>query len=190
MVWALVRSVFRPRSLRENERGDHLLLRRGWLLIVLRWSYYSLLFCFRAYHGRWMPFSPPPFGLDIDTYAALQRVLALPFGLLLMGALALALWGYLRRVGREIPFAPVLNILGVTFFLPFVIVQPIDQGILLLWGWELVPVSVAHTAILIWESWAAVTVLSLYYPLARSEKIIGGILLTIGWILLTGPVWR
>jgi hypothetical protein len=190
MLTAIVQSVFRPASFVQNPKGQALIHRHGWLLIVVRWLYYSILFLFRDYHGRWAPFVPTPFGLDMDTYASLQRALALPFGLVLMLALGLSLAAYLRFIKKSVPVVTVLNILGPTFFLPFVIVQPIDQVIIVLWGWHIVPVSIAHTAVLVWESWATMEIISSMTALRGSQKVAGIAVLSAAWMLVTAPVWR
>jgi hypothetical protein len=186
----LVLSIFRPRSLIRHPGAYAHVTGYGWIYIVLRWLYYSIVFLFRDYHGRWRPFAPTPFGLDLDTYARLQRILALPFGFALMLIMSLCLTAYLRARSRRVSSRYVLNILGATFFLPFVLVQPIDQLIIALWGWALVPVSIVHTAILFWESLAATLVISGQHPLSRLDKIVSVILLMGVWILITGILWR
>jgi hypothetical protein len=124
---ALYLSVFKPRALVDNRKAYDFVLHSGWALIVLRWLYYSILFQFRDYHGRWAPFVPPPFGLDRDPYTALHRTLALPFGLVLMLTLSLSLAASLRISKNSIPLIAMLNILGATFVLPFVVAQPMDR---------------------------------------------------------------
>ena len=190
MLTAIVQSVFRPSAFVQNRKGQALIYKYGWLLIVVRWLYYSILFLFRDYHGRWAPFVPAPFGLDMDTYAALQRALALPFGLALMLTLSLSLATYLRIIKKSVPVVTVLNILGPTFFLPFVAVQPVDQVIIAVWGWALVPVSIAHTAVLLWESWATMEIVSSMTALKGSQKVVGIAVLSAAWMLVTAPVWR
>ncbi len=190
MLTAIVQSVFRPRLFVLNPNGQALIHRYGWLLIIVRWLYYSILFLFRDYHGRWTPFVPPPFGLDMDTYATLQRALALPFGLALMLTLSLSLAAYLRIIKKGLPVVTVLNISGPTFFLPFVVVQPIDQLIIALWGWHIVPVSIAHTVVLVWESWATMEIVSSLKALKVSQKVVGTAVLSAAWMLVTAPVWR
>ena len=190
MLTAIVQSVFRPRAFVQNPKGQALIHKYGWLLIVVRWLYYSILFLFRDYHGRWTPFVPTPFGLDMDAYATLQRALALPFGLVLMLTLSLSLAVYLRSIKQSLPVVTVLNILGPTFFLPFVIVQPIDQMIIALWGWHIVPVSIVHTIALVWESWATMEIVSSMKGLKISQKTVGIAVLSAIWMLVTGPLWR
>jgi hypothetical protein len=77
-------SAFKPSALVKNRKACDFVLRYGWTLIVARWLYYSILFQFRDYQGRWAPFVPPPSGLDMDSCAAPQRALDLPFSLVLM----------------------------------------------------------------------------------------------------------
>jgi len=148
------------------------------------------VFQFRDYHGRWPPFSPPPFGLSIDTYARLQRSLSLPFGVALMLLLTAALVVYLRRLRRGTAFIPTLNTLGTTFFLPFLLVQPIDQLIIALVGWRRLPVAELHTAVLAWESWAAARIVSVVHGLSWIQCL-GGVVLLCGiWIVIAGVGWR
>jgi hypothetical protein len=137
-----------------------------------------------------MPFIPPPFNLDLDTYAHIQRIISLPFGIMLMLILAMGLYIYLGIIKKQISLLILVNILGATFFLPFVIVQPIDQIIIYFIGWKLLPVTIVHTIILIWESWASVEVISQVVDLKKIEKNFGIIVLSILWILITGPLWR
>jgi len=124
IIQAICQSVFAPAKLARNAAAYAFTTRYGWTLIIVRWLYYSIVFQFRDYHGRWPPFSPPPFGLSIDTYARLQRSLSLPFGVALMLLLTAALVVYLRRLRRGTAFIPTLNTLGTTFFLPFLLSNP------------------------------------------------------------------
>ena len=187
---AIYRSTFAPQEVVGDPTTLTFVLRYGWVLIVVRWAYYSLLFQFRDYHGRWTPFVAPPFGLSLDSYASLQRSLSLPFGLVLMAALALVLVAYLRLIGRPLRFLDAYNVLGVAFFLPFVLVQPVDQIVIALVGWQLVPVTVIHTAVLFWESWAAMRIISGLAGLTRAHEFTGGLLVCAVWIAITGVVWR
>jgi hypothetical protein len=104
--------------------------------------------------------------------------------------LSLALTAYLRLVQKSMPVVTVLNISGPTFFLPFVVVQPVDQMIIAVWGWALVPVSIIHTAVLLWESWATLEIISSLKALQASQKVVGIVVLAAVWMLVTGPVWR
>lgn len=107
-----------------------------------------------------------------------------------MLALSLFLALYLKAIGRSTSILTVLNILGVTFFLPFVLVQPIDLLIIFLAGWKMAPVAVIHTAVLLWESWAATAVISGIYGLKVHEKAISILILMALWVLITGALWR
>lgn len=190
MFKAIAQSVFRPHHLGDKSGDLVFIIRYGWIFILVRWFYYSILFQFRDYHGTWEPFIPPPFNLDLDTYADLQRALSLPFGVILMFILALALYTYLSVINKKIALFTLGNILGVSFFLPFLLVQPIDQWIIVLTGWKLIPVTTIHTAVLLWESWASVEILSIIVELKYSEKLISIIILSGVWMLITGMLWR
>lgn len=190
MLKAISQAVFKPRLLLGNQRGFNYLMQYGWVLIIVRWLYYTVLFQFRDYQVRWAPFVHTPFDIEIGTYAALQKTLSLPFGIVLMLILSLSLVAYLQAINKKVSFCTVLNILGTTFFLPFVLVQPIDQMIIALIGWKLAPVVVVHTAVLIWESWASLEVISIDMELKNHEKLIGITILSVIWILVNGPFWR
>ena len=187
---AIYQSVFAPAKLVRDKAAYAFATQRGWTLIVARWAYCSIIFQFRDYHGRWKPFQPPPFGLTIDAYASFERGLALPFGVALMLILTAGMVVYLRHLRKPAFFAPVLNTLGVAFFLPFVLVQPCDQLIMALAGWRLLPVAALHTATLAWESLAATGILSEIHGLSRMERVQGSVLLIGLWIAIAGPAWR
>jgi len=187
---AIYQSVFKPGSFVQNPEGILIVNKYGWLFIALRWAYYSVIFSFRDYHGAWKPFVPPPFGLDLDTYAFWQVRFSVLFGIFLMLAMSVALSIYLRLLNKKIAMVQVLNILGITFFLPFVIVQPIDLVVLLTNGWEMFPVAPIHTLILVWQSFAATSIISNMCELKRSEKVISVVLLMAVWILISGTLWR
>lgn len=186
-VW---KSVFAPADLVRDNGAFAFATRYGWTLIVARWGYYSIIFQFRDYHGRWKPFWAPPFGLTVDLYASLQRCLSLPFGLALMLVLAGCTVAYLRHLGKAIGILPVLNVLGVAYFLPFVLLQPLDQFVIALMGWRLLPIAALHTAALVWESSAAAWILSEMQDLTRTERLQVGVLLAGLWIAIAGTVWR
>lgn len=190
MLTAIYQSVFKPHSLVDNQRAYDFVRRYGWVFIVVRWLYYSVLFQFRDYHGRWSPFWPPPFGLDMAAYANLQRSLALPFGIVLMLALSIGLAAYLGIIKKKVSVATTLNILGMTFFLPFVLVQPVDQVVIALVGWKLIPVTAIHTVLVLWESWAAIEVISSVNELKVPERVVGTVILSVVWILIAGSLWR
>jgi len=66
----------------------------------------------------------------------------------------------------------------------------VDQLIIAIWGWALVPVSIAHTVVLLWESWATMEIISSMKPLQASQKIVGMVVLSAARLLGTGRVWR
>jgi len=51
--------------------------------------------------------------------------------------LSLALGAYLRFIKKRVSVFILLNILGTTFFLPFVLVQPIDLVMIAFISWKL-----------------------------------------------------
>ena len=187
---AIVRSAFRPSTLPGDQKAFAFVVRYGWILVPIRWGYYALIFAFRDYEGKWVPFVPPPFGLDVATYGKLQSALALPFGVFLMVVMAGVLAMYLRLRGKRIEVRKVVNILGAAFFLPFVIVQPMDQIIVHTIGWKLVPVSLVHTLVLFWESLAATLTITAINQLKTIEKVTSVLILMATWMLVTAPVWR
>ena len=187
---AIWEPVFIPSRFARNSAAFSVVIRYGWTLIVVRWLYYSIVFQFRDYNGGWTPFVRPPFGLSIDTYARLQRWFALPFGVLLMLILATCLVLYLRSMGKQIGVRFTLNVLGATFFLPFVLLQPCDRMMIALAGWRILPVIALHTAVLVWESWAAIEILSATSRLTRVQRLGGIALLCVTWIGIVSPVWR
>ena len=189
-VRATIQSVFGPRHLIENKDDLKFISRFGWIFILARWFYYSILFQFRDYQGRWTPFVPPPFHLDLDTYANLQRAFSLPFGIGLMLCMGLALHSYLAFRDKQLPLVLLLNILGAAFFLPFVVVQPIDRLIIATIGWKAVPVTILHSAILLWECWAAAEIITNIIDLRVSEKLVSILVLSATWVVITGILWR
>ena len=182
--------MFHPSVLSKDEKAFAIITRYGWILILIRWSYYSLIFAFRDYEGMWTPFAMPPFGLNLVLYGKLQSALALPFGVFLMAAMAGALAFFLRTRGKRMDVRSIVNILGSAFFMPFVFVQPIDQLIIYTIGWKLLPVSIIHTLVLMWESLAAITAISAINRLKMVEKLTGVLIIMATWMLVTGPVWR
>ena len=52
------------------------------------------------------------------------------------------------------------------------------------------PVSIAHTVVLLWESWATMEIISSRKPLQASQKVVGIVVLSAAWMLVTGLVWR
>jgi len=164
--------------------------RFGWVLILLRWGYYSVRFQFRDYEGRWAPFAAPPFGLGVTEYAHLQRTLAVPFGGLMMLALAAVAVLFVRCLGRRAGFVAMFNVLGATFFLPFVPLQPCDQVLIAAGGWRVAPVVVLHTAVLVWESWATMAIVAVQHRLRGWQEGVGIVLLCGTWIGIAAAAWR
>jgi len=132
----------------------------------------------------------PPFGLSLDTYATLQKSLSVVFGFCLMGAIAGGLVTYLRITGNVASPFKVLNILGVTFFLPFVSVQVLDLLILYTSGWVMVFIIPLHTLILLWEAGATMLILDNLYELRMVDKVIGVALIMTVWISVAALLWR
>lgn len=191
MLLAICQAVVRPRAFCQNPAGRLLADRYGWLLIAARWLYYSAVFTlFRDYHGAWAPFVAAPFGLDLDTYATLQQSLSVVFGFGLMGAIAGALVAYLRGSGKAVSVFQVFNILGVTFFLPFVILQIFDAVVLVTSGWAMALIIPLHTAALLWEAGATVQILGHLHGLRMPDKAVGAALTTGIWIAIAAPLWR
>jgi hypothetical protein len=190
MYISLIQSVISPRKLLNNQEGINFILHFGWIFIIIRWLYYSIIFIFRNYHGSWAPFTSIPFNIDVDIYAQIQRIFALPYGIIIFTIFAATLYLYLIILKRKIDYISIVNILGVTFFIPFVIVQPIDQIVIHTIGWKIIPVTIIHSIILLWESWATIEVINLISRINYYEKIVGILILTITWIILVGPFWR
>ncbi len=189
MVRGLYQSVVTPRRFLESPKG-YQIVQYGWLFIIVRWLCYSIIFWFRDYHGFWKPFAPLPFGLNVGTYAFLQRYLSVVFGVVLMVAISMTLSGYLRLIKKGMPLVEILNILGVTFFLPWVVVQVIDAVILCTVGWVSIVVIPVHTAVLVWESWAATEIIAGLCDLKSSEKVLSITVIVAVWILICGVLWR
>ena len=189
-IRATFQSVFNPDSFLRNSKGKLIIEKYGWIFIIIRWSCYSFIFSFRDYHGNWKPFVPTPFGVDLDTYAFLQTCLSLPFGIFLMGTITLFLYWYLRFLRRKPSKVRIFNILGITFFLPFVIVQFIDIVVVYTIGWRIFIVTPIHTLILLWESVAGVNIISRIYNLTKVEKVFGVIWIMIVWLIICGILWR
>lgn len=107
-----------------------------------------------------------------------------------MLAMSVTLSIYLRLRKKNISIVKVLNILGITFFLPFVIVQPIDIAVISTIGWQMLPVVPIHTLILVWESFAATSIISSICGLKWWEKVVSIVVLMAVWILISGALWR
>ena len=190
MLKAAYQSVVTPQEFLKNPKGTLLLNRYGWVFIVVRWLSCSVIFVFRDYYGSWEPFVPPPFGLSVDVYAFLQRSLALPFGVGLMVVMSLGLSGYLHLIKKSIPLVKIVNILGVTFFVPWVILQVVDVVVLYSVGWHSMVIIPAHTIVLVWESAAAAEIISRLCNLKSSEKVLSTAVIMVIWIFLCAVLWR
>ncbi len=188
---AIYQSVFAPRKFWASRAGKAAVNRYGWLFIVLRWVYYSIVFAvFRDYSGSWKPFAPPPLGLSLRVYGSLQSYLSPLFGFFLMSCLAASLWGYLRLRNRHISLFKLLNLLGIAFFLPFVILQPLDILAIVTVGWASQLIIPLHSVVLIWESLAAMLIVHEMLPLNRGDIIAGSVLLMGLWIAVCAALWR
>ena len=190
MLKALYQSVFAPTSFIKNPKGLLIVNRYGWIFIVIRWLTYSIVFSFRDYHGNWKPFIPPPFGIDANTYAFLQTYFSLLFGIFVMGSIALVLFGYLQLIGKGISSFKIFNILGIAFFLPFIIVQSIDVFVMLVVGWVSYLIIPIHVLVLLWESFATTVILSKICRLKLLEKVICIMIIIIVWIGICALLWR
>ena len=189
-VRAISQSVCTPDLFLKNPKGKLIVDKYGWIFIIIRWLYYSAIFYFRDYYGDWKPFIPPPFGIDLNTYAFLQTRFSLLFGIFVMGSITLVLFSYLRLIKKNITTFKILNILGITFFLPFVIVQPIDVFVRFTIGWTGFIIIPIHTFILLWESAAATNIISGIYRLKISERAVSTTLIMIVWLVICGILWR
>ena len=191
MLAALYQSVFRPDAFCRNPKGKLLIDRYGWIFIAIRWLYYSVVFSlFRDYHGSWKPFADPPFGLSLDKYATLQKVLSPIFGFFLMASMTGSLVAYLRMIGTEVPASRVFNVLGVTFFLPFVVLQPLDLIAITKGRCRLSVIPLLHTVVLVWEAIAAMAILDRLYRIRVRDQIAGAGLISGVWILIARALWR
>ena len=191
LIRVLFLSVFAPRKI-SKETLEKQLIRSGWIFILIRWAYYSMVFTlFRDYQNAWTPFFKPPFGLSLNTYATLQKSLSIFFGFLLMTMISYGLFLIFRLRERiSIQLLKILNILGVAYFIPFVILQPLDVLTINILGWSRFIIIPLHTIVLVWESIIAVILIDKIYPIKLREKITGIIFQVITWILLCALFWR
>ena len=191
MLRAMTLAVFAPRRAFSARAWQPILSKWGWAFIFLRWGYYSSVFAlFRDYQGKWRPFVSPPFGLTHTTYGRLQVLLAVPFGVMLMGAIAAVLWTYLRLRNRSCDGLTLINILGVTYFLPFVILQPLDVLAIQSVGWAAMVIIPLHNVVLMWEAVAATTIIGELVKLRKADHVVL-VLLQLGtWIGICAPLWR
>ncbi len=191
MLAALFQAVLRPDLFYLNPRGRLLIDRHGWTLIAVRWLYWSAVFSLlRDYHGNWKPFVAPPFGLSLDSYAALQRRFSVLFGFALMAAIAGSLAVYLRLAGKAVSATKVLNVLGVTFFFPSVVALFFDLILVARGRWKVAILAPLHTLLLIWEAAATMAVLDKIYQIELRHRIADIALIMGAWIAAAVSLWR
>ena len=191
IIRAIYHSVFNPAIFIKDIEYKRSILNLGWILILVRWGYYSILFSFfRDYNDSWRPFVKPPFGLSIVKYSFFQIRFSIFFGLLLMLSIAFVIWLYFKISRIKVNYFNIFNVLGYTFFLPFAILQLIDLVLFHTIGWDLIAFSTTHTIFLIWESITAVIIVSKLTELRINDKIIANCLIIITWILICALVWR
>jgi hypothetical protein len=188
-VALLFRAVLHPRR---TARDEGLGLIKGWgpLLVALRWFACSVILALRDYGTLQPPLVPPPFGLEPWEYRLLEIYTAPLFGALLFAALTLALWGYLKWRKRYTPGMRILDALGVAFFVPWLIVSVADLAVIHLGLWTSAVVAPLHTAVLGWESRAAVELVGGRTGLKTVDKVVASLLLMLVWITLCVVWWR
>jgi hypothetical protein len=191
VIKLLFSSVFTPKAI-PKEEIERKIFRFGYMFILTRWAYYSILFSFlRDYHRAWSPFFMPPFGLSLDVYAFWQSILSVPFGLMLMAIIATVLSALLKtRGGHTLSVKNILNVLGVTYFVPFAILQPLDVLAVIFAGWIPIIIIPLHTVVLVWEGAATVILLHKLHPVSRARKVAAVFLQVFTWIALCAVFWR
>ena len=191
MLKAIALAVFSPRKVRSTSGWHVLFTKWGWLFIPVRWAYYSGIFVFfRDYEKTWRPFVPPPFGLSYARYAQFQQIFSVPFGMLLMILIALVLYIYMGLRNRPLSFLNIINVLGVTYFLPFLLLQPIDVLSIFTVGGVGLVIAPLHSIVLLWEAIATVIIVGGLAKLSRADYLIA-VLLQVGtWIGICAPLWR
>jgi len=191
LIETLFLSVFNPEKITQKIMEEQI-IKFGFILIFIRWTYYSVLFSiFRDYQNKWAPFFKPPFGLTVDSYAFWQIRLAIFFGLFLMSMIACGLFVLFRIRDRlSISFFEILNILGFAYFIPFVIIQPLDLMTMGIFGWNPLVIIPLHTVVLIWEAVVTVILIDKIYPVKWIDKWIGVFVQITIWILLCTLFWR
>jgi hypothetical protein len=93
-------------------------------------------------------------------------------------------------IGKEVPASRVFNILGVTSFLPFVVLQPLDLLAISKGRWRLSVIPLLHTVILVWEAVATMGILDRLYQIRVRDRIAGVGLISGVWILIARALWR
>lgn len=107
-----------------------------------------------------------------------------------MAAIAGSLVAYLRLNGKKVLAVRVFNILGVTFFLPFVVLQPLDLIVITTIGWNLAIIPPLHTLVLVWEAIATMEIIDRLHRIAARDRTVGVALIVGVWILVDGLLWR
>ncbi len=190
---ALWQSVFTPRRFASsNPLAWKLMERWGWILILVRWGYYSAAFAlFRDYETAWRPFAAPPFGLDLQTYARAQAVLAVPFGLMVMAGIAVSVAGFTRLRGRPARWFAVFNRAGLAYFFPFLPLQLADALLIRGVGWRMPFIVPLHTGVLLWEGLALSRLVeSGDLRWSAFERTALVVLACIAWIVPCAILWR
>jgi hypothetical protein len=166
-------AVFLPNQFVNDLKSETIINKYGWTFIVVRWTYYAVIFILvRDYYGSWAPFSPMPLNMSVGTYAFFQPRISIIFGFFLMLCITLYLWGYYNFRNIPMPMFQILNILGITFFLPFVLIQPVDILCINTIGWNMAIIIPLHTIILLWEAIVSVIIIDDIHFLSSSEKLI------------------
>jgi len=137
LLKVLFSSVFNPKKMSITSIQEQI-VRYGFVFMFLRWSYYSNVFTFfRNYENSWAPFVKPPFNMPVDTYAFWQGKFAVLFGFLLTAIMAAALFFLVKKNNER----------GPSYFISFVILQPLDRLIMNLFDWNLSIIRSLHTAL-------------------------------------------
>lgn len=97
---------------------------------------------------------------------------------------------YLRAKGQAVPAWRILDAIGVAFFVPWLIVLPVDLLVIHTVGWRMAVVIPIHTLFLAWESWAAVELVGGRARLKTADRVILPFLLMLVWIALCAVWWR
>lgn len=90
----------------------------------------------------------------------------------------------------SLSISKIFNILGIAYFFPFVILQPLDIMAMSIFGWTPLIIVPLHTTVLVWEAIVAVILIDKIYPIKLIDKIIGTFLQITTWILLCALFWR
>jgi hypothetical protein len=83
-----------------------------------------------------------------------------------------------------------MNVLGLPFFLPFVLLQFLDLVFLRTVGWASLAVIPAHTLVLAWESVAVSLYARTLLAAGKWFVPVSALVLTAVWIAVCAPVWR